>query len=415
MNLSESLAILKAKIDSLSIINEAFTGGHAPHLEDSVYLQGSAGVQDAMNSVMATIKKPQTATIKWDGYPALIFGRGANGKFSISDKHMFNKADGSGRAIYSPEQFIEYDRARGVERSGLAAIIPTIWPGLEKSSKGTKGYYWGDLLFSQPLKDQNGQYIFKANPKGITYSVVVNSEIGKELTGKTAGIAVHQYIDANAAEKATQMNAKGEKVHPTDLAVSLNGELGGLKNDSDVAILPSKMPQTPNIQVPKTELANLKAELTKYGPALDKLLDTNYLGINPSAFANNLIGVYFNKKIRDGNLNDLTKGFYDFMESRPLTGPMKQKLLTGYTDKKTGETYPGHIPANKEGVDALMHIWIAVYQLKTAVLNQLNKAAEDSPVQGALDDGTKGQEGFVANGYKYVDRMGFSRQNFGSK
>ena len=155
--------------------------------------------------------------------------------------------------------------------------------------------------------------------------------------------------------------------------------------------------------------------MTKYGPALDKLLDTNYLGINPSAFANNLIGVYFNKKIRDGNLNDLTKGFYDFMESRPLTGPMKQKLLTGYTDKKTGETYPGHIPENKAGVDALMHIWIAVYQLKTAVLNQLNKAAEDSPVQGALDDGTKGQEGFVANGYKYVDRMGFSRQNFGSK
>jgi hypothetical protein len=415
MNLSESLAILRAKIDNLSVINEAFTGGHAPHLEDSVYLQGSAGVKDAMKSVASTIKKPQTATIKWDGYPALIFGRGTNGKFSISDKHMFNKADGSGRAIYSPEQFIEYDKARGVERSGLAAIIPAIWPGLEKSSKGTRGYYWGDLLFSQPLEDRNGQYVFKANPKGITYTVQVDSEIGKELAGKTAGIAVHQYIEADAAEKTAQMNAKGQKVHATDLAVSLNGELGGLKNDSNVAILPSKMPQTPNIQVPKAELANLNSELSKYGPALDKLLDTTYLGIDPSAFANNLIGVYFNKKIRDGNLNDLTKGFYDFIEARPLTGPMKQKLLTGYTDKKTGQTYPGHIPENKAGVDALMHIWIAVYQLKTAVLNQLNKAAEDSPVQGSLDDGTKGQEGFVANGYKYVDRMGFSRQNFGSK
>ena len=177
MNLSESLSILKSKIDSLSVINEAFTGGHAPHLEDSVYLQGTTGVQDALKSVAATIKKPQTATIKWDGYPALIFGRGTNGKFSISDKHMFNKPDGSGRAIYSPEQFIEYDKARGVERSGLAAIIPTIWPGLEKSSKGTKGYYWGDLLFSQPLKDNNGQFIFKANPNGITYTVDANSEI----------------------------------------------------------------------------------------------------------------------------------------------------------------------------------------------------------------------------------------------
>jgi hypothetical protein len=415
MNLSESLALLKTKIDSLSVINEAFTGGHAPHLEDSVYLQGSAGVKDALKSVTTTIKNPQTATIKWDGYPALIFGRGTNGKFSISDKHMFNKADGSGRTIYSPEQFIEYDKARGVERSGLASIIPAIWPGLEKASKGTKGYYWGDLLFSQPLKDQNGMYVFKANPKGITYTVVANSEIGKELAGKTAGIAVHQYIEPNAPEKALQMNAKGEKVHATDLAVSLNGELGGLKNNSDVAVLPSKMPQTPKIQVPKQEIANVNAAIAKYGPALDKLLDTNYLGINPSTFANNLIGVYFNKKIRDGNLNNLTQDFYDFIESRPLSGPMKQKLLTGYTDKKTGQTHPGHIPANKAGVDALMNIWIAVYQLKTALLNQLNKAAEASPVQGALDDGTKGQEGFVANGYKYVDRMGFSRQNFGSR
>jgi hypothetical protein len=62
-----------------------------------------------------------------------------------------------------------------------------------------------------------------------------------------------------------------------------------------------------------------------------------------------------------------------------------------------------------------MEIWSSVYKLKTAILNQLNQAAATSPVQGALDDGTKGQEGFVANGYKYVDRMGFSRQNFGIK
>ena len=66
------------------------------------------------------------------------------------------KADGSGRAIYSPAQFIEYDRLRGVERSGLASIIPAIWPGLATASKGTTGYYWGDLLFSQPLENQNG-------------------------------------------------------------------------------------------------------------------------------------------------------------------------------------------------------------------------------------------------------------------
>jgi hypothetical protein len=415
MNLSESLAYLRDTINSINVVNEAFTGGHAPHLEDSVFLGGTQGVADAINSVNTTIKKPQTATIKWDGYPALIFGHGPDGKFSISDKHMFNKADGSGRAIYSPAQFIEYDRLRGVERSGLAAIIPAIWPGLAKASKGTTGYYWGDLLFSQPLEDQNGYYVFKANPKGITYTVDANSQIGQQLAGKVAGIAVHQYIKPDAPAKAEKMSAKGQKVHPTDFAVSLNGKLGGLKEDSDVAILPSKLPQTPKIALPEAELKEVNAKISKYGKALDKFLNTDYLGIPSDGFKNNMLGVYFNNRIREGNLNDLTDGFYKFIENRPMSGVMKQKLLTGYVDKKTGKQYPGHIPANPAGVQALMEIWSSVYKLKTAILNQLNQAAESSPVQGALDDGTKGQEGFVANGYKYVDRMGFSRQNFGIK
>jgi hypothetical protein len=415
MNLAESLAYLRDTVKRLEIVNEAFTGGHAPHLEDSVFLGGTQGVADAINSVNKTIKKPQTATIKWDGYPALIFGHGTDGKFSISDKHMFNKADGSGRAIYSPAHFIEYDRLRGKERSGLASIIPAIWPGLEQASKGTSGYYWGDLLFSQPLENQNGYYVFKANPKGITYTVDANSEIGKQLTGKVAGIAVHQYIKPNAPEQAAKMTTKLKKVYPTDFAVSLNGKLGGLKEDSDVAILPSKLPQTPKITVPEAEIKEVNAKLEKYGKELNKFLNTEYLGIPSDGFKNNILGVYFNNRIREGNLNNLTDGFYNFIENRAMSGVMKQKLLTGYIDKKTGEQYPGHIPANPAGVQALMEVWSSVYKLKTAILNQLNQAAASSPVQGALDDGTKGQEGFVANGYKYVDRMGFSRQNFGIK
>jgi hypothetical protein len=46
-----------------------------------------------------------------------------------------------------------------------------------------------------------------------------------------------------------------------------------------------------------------------------------------------------------------------------------------------------------------------------AIVAQLNKAAENSPVKGYLQDGTETHEGFVSNGLKFVDRMGFSRQN----
>ena len=56
-----------------------------------------------------------------------------------------------------------------------------------------------------------------------------------------------------------------------------------------------------------------------------------------------------------------------------------------------------------------------MYKLKMSVVNQLNKAAEVSPVKGYLQDGTETHEGFVANGLKFVDRMGFSRQNLAGR
>jgi hypothetical protein len=49
------------------------------------------------------------------------------------------------------------------------------------------------------------------------------------------------------------------------------------------------------------------------------------------------------------------------------------------------------------------------------VVKQLDQAAEHSPVKGYLQDGTQTQEGFVSQGLKLVDRMGFSRQNLAGR
>ena len=66
---------------------------------------------------------------------------------------------------------------------------------------------------------------------------------------------------------------------------------------------------------------------------------------------------------------------------------------------------------NKEGLVGAFTVWIDLYNLKQHLVHQLNQAAESSPVKGYLQDGTLSHEGFVANGLKYVDRLGFSRQN----
>ena len=384
MNLSETLALLKSKIDDLStfVIEDK---GHLDHPEDLIFLQDVEGANRAVDAIAQTVKNPKTVTIKWDGYPALIFGRDSGGHFSIMDKHMFNKKDGTGRQVYSPQQFVQYDANRGVDRGGLHGIIAEIWPGLEKATSGSKGYYWGDLLFSKPLTDQNGEFVFKANPNGITYKVDVNSEVGKLIDGKTAGIAVHQYLDPNAPN--------------TDYAETLNGTIGKLKNNSDIAIVPSVMPNTPKLKLDMGLVREAKSAITKYGSAVHQLMNTAPQARNTF---NQLFTVYINKKIVSGDLNNLLDGFMEFVQNRPMTDKMKAKILE-------------HLQNNQAGLVGAFTIWAAIYKLKMSIVSQLNSAAQSSPVQGYLDDGTNTHEGFVANGLKFVDRMGFSRQNLAGR
>ena len=149
--LTEVIAKSLRQLEKINIVEAA---GHMDHPEDLVFLDDENGARHALKQIEATIQSPNNITIKWDGYPALIFGRNLEGRFSIMDKHMFNKKDGSGRLVYSPQEFQAYDKARGVNRGDLYRIIDTVWPGLEKSDRGSTGYYWGDLLFSQPLQDK---------------------------------------------------------------------------------------------------------------------------------------------------------------------------------------------------------------------------------------------------------------------
>lgn len=381
MNLVESLSYLTNKLKTFSLVEAK---GHLDHPEDLVFFQDVAGANQALQSIIGAAKNPKSITIKWDGYPALVFGRGTDGKFSIMDKHMFNKTDGTGRKIYSPKDFVNYDLQRGVERAGLHELIQSIWPGLEKESKG-KGYYWGDLLFSEPLKEQNGLYKFKANPNGITYTVDVDSDIGKLLTNKIAGIAVHQYIppDAVSAEQAE----------------SLNGTLGNLQNNSNVALIPSAMPIVPSVKLDKKLISEVQKSISKYGNDVSKLMTTAPQARNSF---NQLFTTYINKKIVSGNLSNLIDDFMEYVQNRPMSVKMKQKI----TD---------HINNNKNGIVGIFTIWMNLYKLKMDAVQQLAKATEQSPVKGYLQSGQQSQEGFVSQGLKFVDRMGFSAQNLAGR
>lgn len=368
-------------VEKLEKINIAEAKGHLDHPEDLVFLEGSKGASRALSTILSVAKKPKQVTIKWDGYPALIFGRNENGKFSIMDKHMFNKADGSGRNVFSPQQFAQYDVNRGVVRSDLSTLISQIWNGLSEDTPMEPGYYWGDLLFSNPLQEQNGMYTFRANPNGITYTVEADSEVGKLFKGKQAAIAVHQIIPANAPS--------------TDYAKSLNGTIGHLKNSSNVAIVKSAMPVPPKVQYDQALIDQANTSIANYGAMADDVLNNAPQARN--AFVG-LFTVYINKRIVSGNLNGMGTDFLKFVSERPLTESMKKKLID-------------YITIKKEEIKSMFQIWVDLYKLKTSIVTQLQQQSETGPIKGYLSDKTQSQEGFVFNGLKFIDRMGFSRQN----
>jgi len=382
MNLSESLSNTLRTLEKINLVEAK---GHLDHPEDLVFLGDVEGARQAISAIEQTIAQPGTITIKWDGYPALIFGRNKEGRFSIMDKHMFNKKDGTGRQVFSPQEFRQYDKNRGVDRGDLYQLIDDIWPGLEKADRGSLGYYWGDLLFAKPLEDQDGYYSFKMNPNGIAYKVKADSEVGHMLKGKTAGVGVHTFIPVNA--------------QTTDESSSLDGTIGNLHNNSDVAIVPSKMPITPKIKMPTKLKSQAEAEIAQHGDAVRILMNSAPQARN--AF-NSLFTVFINKKIVAKDLSNLYNDFIQFVEQRPMTDSMRTKITN-------------HFNAHKDGVMGAFKIWIALYNLKQNIVDQLDKTAEASPVKGYLDDGSETHEGFVANGLKFVNRMGFSAQNLAAK
>lgn len=369
--------------------------GHMDHPEDMVILGGLDGytpLSQTLSIMDNAAKNPKKITIKFDGYPAIVFGAGPDGKFAMVDKHMFNSSNQANRQIHSPEEFEQREAARGERgRTGLVNLVKAMWPALEASYTGP-GWYMGDIMFHDVLKDENGVYKFKPNPNGILYEVQVNSKLGKLLTNKVAGIAVHRWLNPEARN--------------TEDNVTWLNDLGKLKNTGNVALMPVSMPVTPKIEI--NEKIRSKAESARSSE--QAIYDfINNAPQTASSFAN-IFTVYLNNKIVSGNLKNMFNDFWPWAETRLSTQAAKKTM-----SPKMYQSLTDYLNSNKNIVKQLFKNWIDVYNYKMDILVHINKAAEQSPIKGYLQGGQESQEGFVYGGLKFVNRQGFSAQNLAAR
>jgi len=177
---------------------EPGVGGRAKgieHLEDWVFRMGPEGITKALAIVGHAEASPGVTTAKWDGKPAIIWGRKpTTGEFVLTDGSGFEAIGYDGLAT-SPEMIARIQNTRKGDRTELIQIYRDLWPVLEASlPKNFRGYVKGDLLYMQQPPVEAGNFVFQ--PNTVPYRIPVKSPLGQRIANSEIGIAVHSmYAD----------------------------------------------------------------------------------------------------------------------------------------------------------------------------------------------------------------------------
>lgn len=362
---------------------EPGVGGRAKgieHLEDLVFRKGSRGVDEALAIIQHAAEAPQkTTSVKWDGKPAVIFGRKpATGEFVLTDGSGFEAKGYDGLAT-SPKMMAQIQSTRKGERAELVQLYADLWPQLEAATPANfRGYVKGDLLYypQQPWEEQAGNLVFK--PNTVQYRIPAKSALGQRIRNSTTGIAMHtMYAD------------QGEPKQPLS-RVSFN-EVPGLLLIEPIygkGIVPQDSAQA---RGQDALIKQIKQIRRSKGAAIDTLFNPAELRAMQITDLAKLCVDYINYRIGSGNFDNLLAGFGEWLQSKVT--PRKFANIVEYLKSPA---------SNTEGLAAAFTLFILLHDLKLDILRNLD----------LKDPGHEGWVMATPAGYaKAVNRFDFTARN----
>ena len=354
---------------------EAGVGGKAKgieHLEDYVFRNGLPGVTKALQIVQAAADAPtKTTTVKWDGKPAVIFGRKPQtGEFVLTDGSGFEAKGYDGLAT-SPRMMADIQRTRSGARDDLIQLYATLWPKLEAAlPTNFRGYVKGDLLYMNTPPLEAGNYVFKPNTE--QYRIPAKTSLGQRIGASDTGIAMHSmYADAGDARQPL----RGVRFNEVP-GLLLIEPIGGTEIVPDANLI-KQIKSVANS-------ADGRAIATLFNPAelrAQQITDLAKLCVD-----------YINYRIKtSGNFDNLLPGFGEWLQTK--VSPRKFGNIVEYLNS----------PASNAGaLSAAFTLFLLLHDLKQNVLQQ-------------LDLKNPGHEGWVMAtdaGYaKAVNRFDFTARN----
>ena len=355
---------------------EAGVGGRAKgieHLEDYVFRNGLPGVEKALQIVAAAAESPtKTTTVKWDGKPAVIFGRKpSTGEFVLTDGSGFEAKGYDGLAT-SPEMMAKIQSTRSGARGELIELYATLWPMLEAATpRNFRGYVKGDLLYMSTPPLEAGNYVFK--PNTVQYRIPAKTALGKRIGASSTGIAMHSmYADAGDARQPLS----GVRFNEVP-GLLLIEPIGGKEIVPDAGLI-KQIKSVANS-------ADGRAIATLFNPAelrAQQITDLAKLCVD-----------YINYRIKQPNasFDNLLPGFGEWLQTKVT--PKKFNNIVEYLQS----------PASNTGaLSAAFTLFLLLHDLKLDILRQLD----------LKDPGHEGWVMATPAGYaKAVNRFDFTARN----
>lgn len=347
-------------------------GRQNQHLEDLVYIEGSEGALQAVKTLERLSQNPTTMTIKWDGSPAVRFGRDQNGKFHFADKY-------AREPITSQQALISYFKQKPVGKNvQFVNQMAGLWPVFEKATPlNFRGYVHADLLWSSRPASDNSYLVF--TPNTVKYQVDVNSPLGQKISASQVGAAASMW-QSSFDSGLEPIGKQWQEIGSNQLV---------LLGPTVAAAQPVNIDQNQLKQIAQRVMANQNA--------IDQFV-TPQPGL---ADIKNIIYTFMNQVAKTGNTTRLFSRFVEWIDEWP-------KLSQGKRDR-----IRERLNTNAAGAQSMFYAVEQIINLKNQVISQLESPTLNQVgMQATLITGEKGGEGFVdQSGVKLVNRTGFSRAN----
>jgi len=385
---------------------------HMTHVEDLVFDGGVEGTRQAINflrdlrdMLAGNSKTKVTATVKWDGAPAVFAGIDPRDKkFFVAKKGVFNKDP----KVYKTNADIDADTQGDLNAKLKVALAEFKKLGIKS------GVYQGDLMFTDDKKivTIDGKKYVTFHPNTIVYAVPAGTELANKIMKAKIGVVWHTTYTGDSFESMTAAFGKSIVSNMTQVS-SVWIDDAYYKDYSGTATFT------------QAETAEVTEVLSQAGRIFREIPAATLNAIKDNEDLNMAVNTYNNSKVRAGEQITDTHahvvGLFNYIHDKFQKEIDTKKTEKGKSaqEEKRKSVLAFFANYDKESIVKIFDLVNLLAKAKLMIITKMNEAGHINTFLKTTN-GYKvtGVEGFVAidhltgGAVKIVDRLEFSKSNF---